>query len=115
MAEVIEGADLYTRLREFLDRLPGGFPATDTGVEVKILKKLFTPADAAMALCLTPKLEAVETIAGRCGLEASEAEERLESMYAKGLIMRTREGDKSYRQRSTLRPPSPLSQRPLDG
>lgn len=54
MAEVIEGADLYTRLREFLDRLPGGFPATDTGVEVKILKKLFTPSSGNQRPGLSP-------------------------------------------------------------
>ena len=40
------GEDVYTKLREFLDKLPAGYPATDTGVEIKILKKLFTPEEA---------------------------------------------------------------------
>lgn len=86
------GDEVYIKLREFLDALPGGFPATDTGVEMKILRKLFTPADATMALRLTPKPETVETITGRCGLDVSEAEERLESMARRGLIYRSREG-----------------------
>lgn len=37
-----ERDDTYRRLSKFLDRMPGGFPETDTGVEIKILKKLFT-------------------------------------------------------------------------
>lgn len=98
MAEVIEGADLYERLREFLDRLPGGFPATDAGLEMKILKKLFTPADAALTLCLTLKPEPAETIAERCGLDVSEAAGRLESMAGRGLVFRVRqEGEALYR------------------
>ena len=35
--------EIYARLREFMDALPGGYPATPSGVEIKLLKKLFTP------------------------------------------------------------------------
>lgn len=35
--------DVYKRLRVFLDRLPAGFPETPTGVEIKLLMKMFTP------------------------------------------------------------------------
>ena len=38
--------DVYSRLREFMDSLPGGYPATPTGVEIKLLEKLFTPEQA---------------------------------------------------------------------
>ena len=31
----IVSTDVYTRLREFMDTLPAGFPATPTGVEIK--------------------------------------------------------------------------------
>jgi len=41
---MIMSEDTYVRLREFLDAMPGGFPATNTGIEIKILKKLFSPA-----------------------------------------------------------------------
>jgi H+/Na+-translocating ferredoxin:NAD+ oxidoreductase subunit B len=92
------GEEIYPKLREFLDGLPGGFPATESGVEIKILKKLFTHEDAQMALCLTSKLETAETIAGRCGMEVSEAEEKLESMVQRGLIFRTKEGGRSLYQ-----------------
>jgi len=48
--------DAYTRLREFFDAMPGGFPATDSGVEIKILKKLYTPE--AISLVEKPGMEA---------------------------------------------------------
>ena len=98
MAEVVEEKELYERLREFIDAMPGGFPATENGVELKILKKLFTPEDAAMTLCLTSTPEPVEAIAGRCGMEVSETEEKLESMAVRGLIFKqVQEGKTLYR------------------
>jgi hypothetical protein len=44
--------DVYVELRRFLDGLPSGFPATPDGLELKILKKLFTPEEAEMAIQL---------------------------------------------------------------
>jgi len=34
---------LYRRLQQHLDRMPVGFPATQSGVEIRILQRLFTP------------------------------------------------------------------------
>ncbi len=42
--------EVYVRLREFLDKLPGGYPETDSGVEIRILKKLFSPEDAELTM-----------------------------------------------------------------
>lgn len=61
---------VYVELRRFLDGLPSGFPTTPDGVELKILKKLFTPEEA--------------EIAKRCGMTEGEAEEMLASMARKG-------------------------------
>lgn len=44
--------DVYIRLREFLDSLPGGFPASESGVEIEILKRYFTPEEAELAMNL---------------------------------------------------------------
>ncbi len=85
--------EVYVKLRELLDTLPAGFPATDSGVEIRLLKKLFSPEDAEMALCLTWELESPAEIAARCGVEESAAAERLESMARRGLIYRERCGD----------------------
>ena len=38
--------DVYENLRAHLDRLPAGFPRTPTGLEIRILKRLFTPDEA---------------------------------------------------------------------
>jgi len=78
--------DVYTRLREHLDTLPAGFPATDSGVELRILKRLFRPDEAALAVHVTMKLEPAEAIAERAGLTAGEAAQRLSAMARRGLI-----------------------------
>jgi electron transport complex protein RnfB len=85
--------EVYVKLREFLHGLPGGFPATESGVEMKILKKLFTPEDAGMTLGLTRDLEPPAVIARRCGMGEREAADRLASMASRGLIYRDTEGD----------------------
>ena len=59
--------DVYTKLREFLHTFPGGYPSTPTGVEIKILKKLFSPEDAALYLSLTKEPEERGAIAKRLG------------------------------------------------
>ncbi len=92
------GEDVYAELREFLDRLPGGFPATDSGVEMKILRKLFTPEDACITLCLAREPEPPAAIAERCGMEEGEMAEKLASMARRGLIYwEKKEGEPLYR------------------
>ena len=87
--------EVYVRLREFLDKLPAGYPATDSGVEIKILKKLFTPEDADITMKLRSEPEDVAEIAERLEMSESEAAEKLEDMAVRGLIFRTREGDEA--------------------
>ena len=38
--------EVYSRVAKALDALPEGFPATESGVEIRILKKIFTPEEA---------------------------------------------------------------------
>jgi electron transport complex protein RnfB len=79
-------ADVYQSLREHLDKLPAGFPATESGVEIRILKQLFTPEEAQMALQLGLKLEPAGAIAQRAGMPAEDAAELLKQMSRRGLI-----------------------------
>lgn len=58
-------------LQRHLDRTPVGFPATDSGVEIRILKRLFTPGDARLALCLSALPEPPSTIHKRVGKDIS--------------------------------------------
>ncbi|RJP71662.1 MAG: 4Fe-4S ferredoxin [Candidatus Abyssobacteria bacterium SURF_17] len=78
--------DVYKRLAQRLDELPNGYPATESGVELKILKKIFTPEEAEMALKLRPMPETVEQIAERLGKPVPEMQKILDIMADKGEI-----------------------------
>jgi electron transport complex protein RnfB len=85
--------DVYTKLAAHLDNLPGGYPATESGIELKILRRLFTPDEAEMALHLSVLPEEVKVIARRVKLSVEETRSRLDEMYQKGLILKIkREG-----------------------
>ncbi len=38
--------EIYRKLAQVLDTLPNGFPATESGIEIRLLKKIFTPDEA---------------------------------------------------------------------
>jgi len=86
--------DVYLRLRQFMDSLPAGYPSTPTGVELKILRKLYTPEEAELTMKLTQSPEEASAVAARLGVPENELAPMLEDMARKGLIFRTREGDK---------------------
>ncbi len=87
-------SDVYTRLREFMDRLPGGYPETPTGVEIKLLKKLYSPEEAELTQNLKDEPEEVALIAKRLGRDEKELAEKLDEMAMNGLIYRVRSGEK---------------------
>jgi Pyruvate/2-oxoacid:ferredoxin oxidoreductase delta subunit len=78
--------DIYRQLAIHLDKLPGGFPATEDGLELRILKCLFTVEQAKLALHLNLIPEPVPVIARRAGLDKDETANMLEEMADKGLI-----------------------------
>ena len=78
--------NVYERLAQHLDRLPGGFPPSPNGVELRLLKRLFTPKEARLAVHLTLNREEARIIAHRAKLVLGEAEQRLREMARKGLI-----------------------------
>jgi NAD-dependent dihydropyrimidine dehydrogenase PreA subunit/DNA-binding Lrp family transcriptional regulator len=85
--------DVYKRLREFLHALPGGYPETESGVEIKILRKLYTPEQAELTMKLKDEPEDASEIAKRIGMDEKELAEKLEEMAQNGLIFRVREGE----------------------
>jgi electron transport complex protein RnfB len=85
--------ETYRRLAEHLDRLPDGFAPSETGAELRLLAKLFTPQEAELATHLTLEREEASTIGERAGLSPVEAEQRLEKMSSKGLVLSARRGD----------------------
>ena len=78
--------EIYKKLARHLDELPGGYPETESGVELRILKRLFTQEEAQMALHTALIPENARVIARRAKKEAKEAETLLETMARKGLI-----------------------------
>lgn len=86
-------AKVYYDLREQLDQYSNGFPATESGVEMRILEKLFSEEEAGLYLNLSMMLEPPEAIAQRSGMEPSDTAAMLERMVDNGLIFRLRKGD----------------------
>ncbi|WP_457551142.1 indolepyruvate ferredoxin oxidoreductase subunit alpha [Desulfobacula sp.] len=79
--------DVYKKLAVHLDNTPSGFPETETGVELRILKQLFTKQEATLALSLVLMPESVETIAQRAQKDPEKIEPLLIEMGKKGLII----------------------------
>jgi len=82
----MDNSTLYHKLAEYLHNLPGSFPATEDGVELRILRRLFTPDQAALALQLSVVPEPVHIIAHRAGLPLAETAQQLAVMAKKGLV-----------------------------
>ena len=81
--------DTYQRLAEFLDTLPQRYPLnTESGMELNILKHIFTPEDAEWFMRLKPLPETAEEIAGRIGRDPEETGKTLYEMSKNGLIFR---------------------------
>jgi NAD-dependent dihydropyrimidine dehydrogenase PreA subunit len=79
--------DIYEKLAEHLDNLPGGFPRTTSGVEIRILRRLFTHDEAKLAIHLTLIAEEPRVIARRARLPLAEVARRLEEMDKKGFVI----------------------------
>ena len=77
---------IYRRLARRLDTFPHGFPATDSGVELRILSRIFSPEDAALALQLKMVPESAAAIARRLHRPADEMRPILDRMAEAGQI-----------------------------
>ena len=85
--------DIFRTLQKRLDQYSMGFPATESGIEIKILRYLFSEADAALFLTLTPMLETPEAVAARLELPVDKVAAHLENMARKGLLFRLEKRD----------------------
>jgi Pyruvate/2-oxoacid:ferredoxin oxidoreductase delta subunit len=91
---------VYIKLQKHLDNQAVGFPATKTGVEIKILKHIFTPEEAEIASFLSYKFEPLEIIYSRVEhlvASSEELEKILDRIQKKGGIeFKTKNGKKHY-------------------
>jgi Pyruvate/2-oxoacid:ferredoxin oxidoreductase delta subunit len=88
--EVLAMSEIYEKLRQRLDMFPQGFPRTESGVELEILRELFTPEEAEIMLFLRPSPEPVSAVAERMGRGEEELGKQLYEMSRRGLILRGR-------------------------
>jgi len=78
--------DIYKKLAQRLDTIPNGFPATESGVELKLLAKIFSPQEAKLASIMRLTLEPAGEIAARADINSDQAEEMLREMARKGKV-----------------------------
>jgi Na+-translocating ferredoxin:NAD+ oxidoreductase RNF subunit RnfB len=82
---------IYRDLQKHLDELPIGFPPTESGVEIRVLKHLFTPEEAKLATQLSMLPEPLSDIYEHVkdtGISMEKLEQALESIALKGSIWR---------------------------
>ncbi len=76
----------YKKLATVLDSLPNGFPATSDGLEIKLLKKIFTPGEAELFCDLKLSFETAKQVSERTGRPLEGLEDRLSTMMGKGQV-----------------------------
>jgi NAD-dependent dihydropyrimidine dehydrogenase PreA subunit len=81
---------IYRELQQLLDKLmPLNYPVTESGVEIRLLKHLFTPEEAKLALSLRDLPEPLERVHQRVkknGISIQELEKKLDFLVEKGAI-----------------------------
>ena len=91
MKEEEDEVSVYRKLQQNLDKLPISYPATESGVEIRILKHLFSPEWALIASKLGSKpitLKDIYSKVEKDGIPLEKVEKALDEMDTEGLIVR---------------------------
>jgi len=88
--------DIYQELRKKINKRGVGFDATTSGIEIKILKRLFTEEEARMYMHLSWDLESTGKITERAGQDPEKISAILKRMAEKGLVFPKRKGEACY-------------------
>jgi electron transport complex protein RnfB len=88
--------DIYERLRQRLDHLAKGFPATEKGAEINFLKQLFSQEDAELFIAMGDEYETAVEFASRLGADPVVIADKMESMAKRGLLFRLRKNEEVY-------------------
>jgi electron transport complex protein RnfB len=86
-------ANTFQLLQERLNFYSIGFPQTASGVEIKILKELFTEDEADLFLSMSHRLEKPESVAQRINRPLPDVASQIENMAGRGLLFRVRKDD----------------------
>lgn len=79
---------IYRQLQEKLDLYSVGFPATKSGIEIRILEYLFSEEDAKLFLSMSHSLNSPDKIAQEIDQPVEQVAEQLDQMAEKGLLFR---------------------------
>lgn len=92
--------DIYRKLQRHLHKMPVGYPPTKTGVEINLLKSIFTPEQARIAAHLDYKDKTVDQIFETAKVEVRSKDElkRIldETVSNGGIFRRTKNGQEQY-------------------
>ena len=92
--------NVYIELQKHLDKQAVGFPATKSGVEIRILKHLFNPEQAGLALHLNYQPQSSADIFNSVkgsGISPAKVKNLLEGMVSNGAIgIKERNGTEYY-------------------
>jgi Na+-translocating ferredoxin:NAD+ oxidoreductase RNF subunit RnfB len=84
--------DIYRDLQKYLETLSFGFPATESGIEIKILKKIFSEEEVKMYLNMKEVPETPQEVAERIKKNPKEVADFLAQMASDGLLFRFVDG-----------------------
>ncbi|NPV91914.1 MAG: 4Fe-4S binding protein [Firmicutes bacterium] len=87
--------DIYIKLREKLDGLSFGYPKTENGEELEILKWFFDPEDAELFIEMEDRFQTPAEVASQTGRDPVLVANRLEVMAQKGLVFRRKDDDET--------------------
>lgn len=85
--------EVYYKLAKVLDTLPNGFPASASGVEIKMLKRIFNPEQADLFCDLRLTFETAQQISERSGRPLEGLESKLKEMGKAGQLFCIKFGD----------------------
>jgi Fe-S-cluster-containing hydrogenase component 2 len=77
-------SDVYERLADALNALPNGFPRTETGSDIRMLRFVYSEKQAALACELTRVYELATDVAARLGRPAQEVSAGLFDLVREG-------------------------------
>ncbi len=83
-------SDVYRRLQQHIDNMPVPFPESASGLDIRLLRHLFTPEEAEIVLELSALPEPLERIYRRLrhtGITIEDLEASLDSLVARGNIL----------------------------
>ena len=87
--------NVYEKLRERLDDLATGYPATESKIEIRLLERLFTEDEAELFLSLSPLLQNPDDVAQQLNRDPEQVSVMMELMAQKGLLFRKRKGEQT--------------------